>query len=284
MPSSWAARIFPAEAGFTALKLLLLAGAVGYLGIAGLVWLGQERLMFYPRAAEPRPLPPPGWRLEDVSIKAPDGTRLAGVLALPPVERPPLVVYFGGNAEEVTSFAPAAAHVYGPRALLLVNYRGYGESEGRPSEAALSADGSAIFDWAAKRADIDSSRIALHGRSLGSGVAVQVAAARPAKCVILTSPFDSALEVARAMYPWLPVAWLMRHPFDSLARAPKIAAPALFLMGDADTLIPKLHSERLAAKWGGPAERVSFEGFGHNDVDLNPRYAAAIHAFLARCL
>lgn len=240
--------------------------------------------MFYPRAAEPHPVPPPGWRIEKVSLASPDGTRLVGVLVLPPVDRPALVIYFGGNAEEVTSFAPAAAEVYGQRAVLLVNYRGYGESEGRPSEAALTSDGATIFDWAARRAEIDPSRVALHGRSLGSGVAVQVAAARPAKCVVLTSPFDSALEVAKAMYPWLPVAWLLRHPFDSIAHAPKIRVPALFLAGDADTLIPKRHSERLASVWGGPAERVSFEGFGHNDVGVNPRYNASIRAFLDRCL
>jgi uncharacterized protein len=264
--------------------LLLLAGAVAYLCIVALVWLAQERLMFYPRAAEPRPMAPPGWRLEDVTLRTGDGTRLVGVLALPPVSLPPLVIYFGGNAEEVTSFAPGVARAYGERAVLLVNYRGYGESGGRPGEAALVSDGVELFDWAARRGDLARSRIALHGRSLGSGVAVQVAAARPARCVILTSPFASALDIARDMYPWLPVAWLLRHPFDSAARAPQLRMPALFLMGEADTLIPQRHSQRLAALWGGPAERVSFEGFGHNDLDLNPRYAVAVREFLDRCL
>lgn len=240
--------------------------------------------MFYPRDAGPRPPAPAGWRLEDVSFAAADGVRLVGLLALPPVEHPPLVIYFGGNAEEVTSFAPFVAETYGPRAVLLVNYRGYGASGGKPGEAALVADGAALFDWAARRGDIDGTRIALHGRSLGSGVAVQVAAMRPARCVILTSPFDSALEVAKRMYPWLPVSLLMRHPFDSMARAPAITIPALVLIGEADTLIPRGHSERLAAAWGGPVERVSFEGFGHNDLDVNPRYAEAVRAFLERHL
>jgi fermentation-respiration switch protein FrsA (DUF1100 family) len=266
------------------LKLLLLVGAVGYLAVAGLVWLGQERLIFYPRDAEPRPGAPEGWRVEDVARTTRDGTVLAGVLVLPPVERAPLVIYFGGNAEEVTSFAPAAAATYGPRAVLLVNYRGYGASGGQPSEKALVADASELFDWAAGRPELDASRIAVHGRSLGTGVAVQLAAARPARCVILTSPFASAMDVAKEMYPWLPIGLLLRHPFDSGARAPAIKAPALVLMGDADTLIPKHHSERLAGMWGGPVERVSFEGFGHNDLDMNPRYNAAIHAFLDRCL
>lgn len=266
------------------LKLLLLAVVVGYLAVVGLVWFSQERLIFYPRAPEPRPAPPQGWRLEEVSIPMTDGTMLVGVMTTPPIERAPLVVYFGGNAEEVTSYAPIAAATYGQRAVLLVNYRGYGYSEGKPGEAALVKDAAEIFDWALARTDIDASRIALHGRSLGTGVAVQLAAARPARCVVLTSPFASALDVAKEVYPWLPVAWLLRHPFDSAAHAPRLRVPALFLMGDNDTLIPKHHSERLASLWGGPAERVSFPGFGHNDLDMNPRYAAAIHAFLDRCL
>jgi fermentation-respiration switch protein FrsA (DUF1100 family) len=248
------------------------------------VWLGQERLMFFPRPVAQRPAAPRGWRLEDVAITAADGTRLVGVMAIPTVARPPLVIYFGGNAEEVTGFAPLAAHVYGERAVLLVNYRGYGESGGKPGEAALVADGAALFDWAARRDDVDTSRIAIHGRSLGTGVAVQVAAMRPAKCVILTSPFDSARAVAQAIYPWLPVSLLLRHPFDSMARAPRVTVPALFLMGEADTLIPMAHSERLAAAWGGPVERVSFKGFGHEDLDLNPAYGEALRAFLDRHL
>jgi uncharacterized protein len=284
MRSSWAPRSCRVEVAFTALKHLLLAGVIGYLAIAGLVWLGQERLIFYPQPATQRPSAPPGWRLEHVSFTAADGTQLVGVLVLPPIERPGLVIYFGGNAEEVTSFAPLVADLYGERAVLLVNYRGYGESGGKPGETALVADGAALFDWAVRRGDFDASRIALHGRSLGAGVAVQVAAMRPAKCVILTSPFDSALEIAKATYPWLPISLLIRHPFDSMARAPGILAPALFLMGTTDTLIPMGHSERLAAAWGGAVERVSFEGFGHNDIELNPRYADTLRSFLDRHL
>jgi len=267
-----------------ALKFLLVAAVASYVGVAILVWLAQEKLLFYPRPVESKAVAPAGWRLEEASIASSDGTRLAGVLVLPPTGKPPLVIYFGGNAEEVTAFAPAAKELYGDRAVLLVNYRGYGDSQGAPGEAALVSDGAEIFDWAVRRGDIDASRVAVHGRSLGSGVAVQVAAARPARCVVLTSPFYSALDVAREKYPWLPVGLLMRHPFDSAARAPAIKVPALFLMGTADTLIPIGHSQRLADRWGGPVERAVFEGFGHNDLGMNPRYSQAVRAFLDRCL
>ena len=225
-----------------------------------------------------------GWRIEDVALRMRDGTQLAGVLARPEEGKPPLVIYFGGNAEEVTSYAAEAPQTYGKRAALFVNYRGYGASGGKPGEAALVSDAAETYDWAARRTDIDASRIALHGRSLGTGVAVQLAAQRPAKCVVLTSPFASALDVAREIYPWLPVAWLLRHPFDSGVHAPGLQVPVLILSGSADTLIRPHHSEKLARLWAGPVERVSLEGFGHNDIDMHPGYAKAIAAFLDRCL
>lgn len=266
------------------LKVLAVAAAVGYLAILLLVWLMQERLLFYPRGLSGPATAPPGWSVEDVRFDARDGTRLAGVLVKPPIARPPLVIYYGGNAEEPTGYAPEAAQTYGDRAVLLVNYRGYGASGGKPGERELVSDALEILDWAAKRTDLDGSRIALHGRSLGTGVAVQVAAARTVRCVVLTSPFDSAREVAKKIYPWLPVGLLIRHPFDSLAMAPRVKAPALFLMGDADDLIPMAHSQALADAWGGPAERKVFKGFGHNDVSVTPGYDAAIRDFLARNL
>jgi hypothetical protein len=206
------------------------------------------------------------------------------MLLLPPVEHPPLVIYFGGNAEEVTAQVESSPGTYGERAVLLVNYRGYGRSKGRPSEKALVADAIALHDWAVRRQDIDGGRIALHGRSLGSAVAVQLAAARAPRCVILTSPFASARQVAQEVYPWLPIGLLMRHPFDSAPLAAHLAMPALMVYGEADELVRPVHSERLARAWAGPVQRLSFAGFGHNDLHLNPRYDAAMRAFLDRCL
>ncbi len=266
------------------MKLLLVGAIVIYAVIAAIVWLLQERLMFLPPPATPTPAGPNGWQAQELRLAMRDGTRLAGVLLLPPVERPALVIYFGGNAEDAVSNAPQAEHEYGERALLLVNYRGYGASGGRPGEKAIVADALEIHDWAVRDPRIDSSRIALHGRSVGSGVAVQLAAQRPVRCVVLTTPFDSALAIAKAAYPWLPVALLMRHPFDSAAHANAIRVPALFLVGEADTIIPPAHARRLKARWGGPVEEVSFAGFGHNDISLHPGYASALRGFLDRNL
>ena len=261
----------------------LLAALAAYVAIAALVWALQERLMFFPQAAG-TPRAPAGWSLEPVRIDVDAGVQLAGVLLKPPVANPPVVLYFGGNAEEVTAYAHEASSAYGARAVLLVNYRGYGASGGRPAERDLVADGVRVFDWLKTRADLDAGRIAIHGRSLGTGVAVQVAAQRAARCVILTSPFDSARAVAQSIYWWLPVGILMRHPFDSLSHAPRLAMPLLVLAGDVDSIVPVAHSRRLAGAWGTTATLVELAGMGHNDIALHPRYAPEIRGFLDRHL
>lgn len=266
------------------MTVLVVVAAVAYLALMGAMWALQERFLFYPQPVPPRVALPEGWRVEAVRFAARDGVRLQGILALPPQGDRSAVIYFGGNAEEVTAGAGQAERLYGRRAVLLVNYRGYGASEGHPSERAIVEDAIALYDWLAARGDIDPARIAVHGRSLGTGVAVQVAAARPVRCVVLTSPFDSARGVAAEAYPWLPVAWLMRHPFDSAARAPRITAPLLVLVGADDTLIRPRRSEMLAARWGGPVQRAVFAHRGHGDVDQAPGYETAIHDFIQRSL
>lgn len=280
-------RIGPAalkSLGLIALKVLLVAAIAGYLCVVLLVWLAQDRMLFYPQPAPRAPSAPAGWRLEQVAFDTRDGPRLTGVLAFPPIEeRAPLVIYYGGNAEEVTAHAAGVSADYGERAVLLVNYRGYGASGGRPGETALVSDAMEVFDWAAKHPAIDAGRIAIHGVSLGTGIAVQVAAARPVTCVVLTSPFASVRDLARERFRWLPVNLILRHPFDSGALAPAVKAPLLVLVGEADEIIPPHHSARLASLWGGPVERVGFPGFGHNDLPLHPGYRAAILSFLQRC-
>jgi fermentation-respiration switch protein FrsA (DUF1100 family) len=265
------------------LATLGLAALLGYGTLAGLVWAFQERLLFFPQPAAGNGPIPAGWTREEVRIAMRDGVEVAGVLLRPPGERASVVIYFGGNAEEVTAWTEDADR-FGARARLLVNYRGYGRSAGSPSQEKLVADGLEIHDWAARHPALDAARIALHGRSLGTGVAVQVAAARPVRCVVLVSAYDSVREVARGFYPWLPVTWILRHPFDSAAQAPAMRVPALFLYGGRDTVIAKRHSERLARLWGGPVSQAEFTERDHDDIGLDPRHHEAIAGFLDRHL
>ncbi|HQY47797.1 MAG TPA: CocE/NonD family hydrolase [Usitatibacteraceae bacterium] len=264
-----------------------MAAVLAWAGMAAFLWAAQDGMLFFPQPVRGPATAPPGWALEPVALAAADGTPLAGVLALPPgaaTVRHPAVMYFGGNAEEVTASAREAGRRYGRRAVLLVNYRGYGDSGGKPGEAALVADALALHDWLSRHPRVDAARIAVHGRSLGSAVAVQLAAARPVRCAVLTSPFESLAAVGRAHYPWLPVGMLLRHRFDSAAAAARVRIPALVIHAGADTIIPPAHSDRLAQAWGGPVERLALEAFGHNDLDLDPRVDPAIAAFLDRHL
>src|SRR5215471_9260085 len=220
--------------------LKIVLGVV--LGVPLLMWLFQERLIFFPRPLESRPAPRAN--LEEVAITAADGSKLRGWLVKGAGAPAPLLIYFGGNAEEV-SWLVEVAEKFAGWSLLLVNFRGYGESEGRPSESALFADALAIYDFAKNRPDVNPERIVAMGRSLGTGVAVHLAAERKLRGVILVSPYDSMVAVGSRHYPFLPVSLMLRHRFDSLSRAPRIDAPLLALVAGDDRIVPPQHSRAL---------------------------------------
>ena len=264
---------------------LLLTVLGGFAALCALLYLLQERLIFLPRALPEstrqalRGLP----GVSELEVRAADGTRLHGWLrhgAEEAAARPGLVIYFGGNAEEVSGQV-FEADALAPWSLAAFNYRGYGRSEGRPGEAALVADALVIHDWLAAREDVDPERIVVFGRSLGSAVAVPLAAARPVRGVLLVSPFDSLKRVGQRHYPFVPVSLMLRHPFDSLALAPAIDAPLLALAGERDRIVPSLHSRRLHDAWRGPKRWVLLPGADHNRIHLHPGYWPAIRDFLA---
>jgi uncharacterized protein len=118
------------------------------------------------------------------------------------------------------------------------------------------------------------------GRSLGSGVAVQLAAQRPIAGVILVAPFDSLVEVGKRYYPFLPVNWMLKHRFDSVGIAPSIKAPLLCIVAEDDEIIPAEHSRRLYDAWGGEKRWIGLEGAGHNSTDNAANYWTSIVAFL----
>ena len=263
---------------------LLYTGVAIFVGLCAVLYLLQEQLIFLrpPLADEARHTVRllPG--TTEVRIRTHDGKRLHGWLRHT-VEDPNsqgLVIYFGGNAEEVSGQVHDA-QMLAPWSFAAVNYRGYGLSEGRPSETALTADALAVYDWLAKRDGIDPNRIVVFGRSLGGGVAVQLAASRPVRAVALVSPFDSLRSLARKQYPFVPVSLLLKHPFDSVARAPGIEAPLLVIAGGRDGLIPPEYSKRLHDAWAGPKRWTLVPGADHNDIHTRPEYWPAIREFLA---
>jgi len=242
------------------------------LAVFAAAWLGQEQMIFFPQPVGSTPHLPA--RASTLEVVGADGTRLRGWIVPAAATPAPTVIYFGGNAEEV-SWTLSDARWPREWTIVGVNYRGYGTSEGKPGEGALKAD--AIV----RREDVDAHHIVVFGRSLGTGVAVHVAAERPVARVVLASPYDSFVALGRKHYPWLPVSLLLRHRFDAAADAMRCRMPLLAIVGEYDTIIPADRSRALYVAWAGPKTWLSVPGADHNDLGDAEAFWAGVARFLA---
>lgn len=188
------------------------------------------------------------------------------------------IVYFGGNAESIETMAPRLAAWFPDRTSYLLAYRGYGASDGRPSETALTRDAVALYD--AVRSAHPDGRIALVGRSLGSGVAAHVAGQRPADALVLITPFDSLASVAQAHMPWLPVRWLLRDRFDARNDLSDYRGRVLVIRATRDEIVPPASTQALIDALPVRPAVVVLPAATHNTVDGEPRFGEAIRAFL----
>ena len=221
----------------------------------------SQRAILFP-GARSAAVGEPEWG-EAVAIATPDGETLHALHSRAAPGRPS-VLFFPGNADWIGNYAflaeALAARGIG---LLALSYRGYPGSTGSPSEAGLLADGLAAFDWLSTQGD---GGIVLLGQSLGSGVAVNTAAERPATGVVLVSAYLSVLSLAQAQYPFLPIAPLIRDPFRSDLRISGVKQPKLFIHGRRDTLVPLSSGEALYALSPEPRQLIIDESAGHNDI------------------
>jgi pimeloyl-ACP methyl ester carboxylesterase len=216
--------------------------------------------------------------VEDVTLTTADGATLRGWLQKPAgAQKFPLVIVFGSAVREVSSLLlQQKSPEWG---WLLVNYRGFGLSEGRPNEDAVSSDAKLIFDYAINRTDVEATRIVVLGRSIGSAVAISLAAERPLAGVILGTPFATLAEVADLRYPG--ISLVVGSRYDSASRAPRVRYPALFLIAGNDQVTPPDSGERLAKVWGGEARVVRIPGASHYSAERFQEYWSEIGAFLA---
>jgi pimeloyl-ACP methyl ester carboxylesterase len=190
-----------------------------------------------------------------------------------------LIIYYGGNAEEVSANISDMKNIAG-YSVLLMNYRGYGLNKGRPGEKALFSDALIIYDHIISKLGISGENIILMGRSLGSGVAVYVAGKRRVAKLILVTPFDSIRNLAQKQFPIMPVSLILRHSFDSVRYAQSVTAEALMLIGNRDNIIPNGNSLNLAKNWNGECETIIIKEAGHNDIHTYSEYWVAISEFL----
>jgi hypothetical protein len=183
------------------------------------------------------------------------------------------VIYLGGNGEDVSASLPLLDAAFPDHALYLLHYRGYAGSSGKPSEQALVADSLLLFD----RVLATHPEVVLVGRSLGTGIAVQVASRRPVHRLVLVTPYDSIVDLAVRQFPYFPVRWLLQDKYESGRYAARIAAPTLVLAAEHDEVIPAWSTARLAARFApGVATQQVIAGAGHNSISDGSAYLTAL--------
>ena len=256
----------------------LLALAVLAIGVPAAAWLAQDSLIFLPQPGVPAATMPS--RAQPLELTTGAGLRLRGWVLPGTSERSPTILYFGGNAEEV-SWTLADPRWPAQWTVAALNYRGYGASEGRPGEPELVADALLLFDAMSARADVDASRVVAFGRSLGAGVAVRLAAQRPLAGVILASPFDSLVALGRHHYPFLPVSLLLRHRFEAIRLAPGASSPLHVVVAAADAVVPPAFSRRLYEAWAGRKSWQVVPGTDHNSLSVPDAFWDGVRRFLA---
>ena len=239
----------------------VLGGAVTiYLALCGVLFFSQRSLLYFPPPAAGGD-GTAAWVLPTAAARVLVSTR--------PKDGPGAMIYFGGNAEDVSVSLPEFAAGFPDRAVYLLHYRGYSGSSGSPSEKALFADALTLFDAVhAQHPDV-----CVVGRSLGSGIAVYVASLRPLARLVLVTPYDSIQELAVEQYPYFPVRWLLLDKYESSRYAPQVKAPTLIVAAEHDEVIPRASTEALRSRFpSGLASFAVVAGTGHNDISGSPEY------------
>lgn len=249
------------------LRLLFIALLI-YAAFGVYLYLAQRSFIYLPVRDEH-----PG---HDNFFRVQNGNESIKVWEVMP-GRSKAVIYFGGNAEDVFHTMPEFSRFLPDHTSYLVNYRGFGGSSGKPSEQALFADALAIYDQVRQQ----HTQVAVIGRSLGSGIAVYLASHRPVDKLVLVTPPDSALAIARTAYPFYPVSLLLKDKYESTRCARQVTAPTLLLIAGHDEIIPVKHSLELFDHFqAGIAQKNILPAAGHNDISAFPEYWQEIVRFL----
>lgn len=186
------------------------------------------------------------------------------------------IIYFGGNAEQISNNIILFEDVLKDHSVYLVDYRGYGKSTGSPTEQGLFADALFIYD----QIKAQYQTISVIGRSLGSGVAVYLGSKREIEKLALLTPYDSIAEVAQSHYPMFPTRYLVRDKFESINRAANITVPILIVAAEHDPVVPNIHTERLLKQLVHSEIKFQMiENVAHNNVEESAEYRAALFDF-----
>lgn len=250
---------------FPLLRAVLILAVGAYVLITAYMYVTQRSHQYFPSHQGLSASAAGLGGVEDVKLASADGETLQAWYS-PARPAKPTILYLHGNGGEISGraerFAAYQAQGFG---VLFLSYRGYGASTGTPSEQGLVNDARAAHDWLVARG-VKPDAIMLVGESLGSGVAVQLAADRPVKALALEAPFASAANVAASVYWWLPVRLLMKDKFDSFAFIGKVKAPLLIIHGDLDGVVPLSEGQALFALANEPKEMAVIPGGTHGSI------------------
>jgi fermentation-respiration switch protein FrsA (DUF1100 family) len=245
----------------------------------------ENRLLFYPIRASADWEAPPNARVQDVYLQTAADVRIHAwwcpVAYWEPAQG--ALLYCHGNAGNLSYRAGSVSRWQKElgQSVLIFDYPGFGQSEGRPDEAGCYAAANAAYDWLTQAQEVPPERILLYGGSLGGGVAVELASHRPHRALILAKTFTSIPDAAQSVYPWLPARWLVRSRFDNLAKIRQCSKPVFIAHGTADQLIPFTQGERLFAAANEPKQFLAMRGVEHNG-GLSGEFYSALRDFLAR--
>jgi len=264
----------------------ILTGSMLVAGIVVLAWVFQRSLIYFPFGTVPSPREVGLTSAEVVTFPTADGLTLSGWFIPSPLAPPTFtVLVLNGNAGNRAYRAPLAASLQRQGLqVLLFDYRGYGENDGKPTEVGLRADALAAHRYLVERDDVDASRLIYFGESLGTALAIGLAAEHSPAGMILRSPFASLVEVGRAHYPFLPVHLLLQDRYAAIDSMQNVRCPVLVLAGDQDRIIPLAQSRRVYKAATEMKELVILAGADHNDMELlaGDEMLAAIGRFVSR--
>jgi fermentation-respiration switch protein FrsA (DUF1100 family) len=250
----------------TVLKWLIVVAAVGYLGFLVVLFFAQRSFIFpIPQTGRTAPAAAGFPEAEEHILTTADGEKVI-VWHVPAKPGHAVVIHFPGNGDYLAGLVGRFRNITSDgTGLVALSYRGYAGSSGRPSEQGLLQDAAAAYAFASARYGTE--RIVVWGFSLGSGVAVALAAGQQIGKLILEAPYTSITDVAATAFRLVPVRWLIRDPFRSDARIARVTAPLLIMHGARDATIPIDFGERLFALAREPKQFARFPEGGHNDLD-----------------
>ena len=264
------------------LSTLALSGLLIYVGLGALLYLFQHRLVYVPISGQTDTPASLGLAYRDVPLLSADGLRLSGWLVKASRSRGAVLFCHGNYGNLSHQLDPIRVFHGLGFDILVFDYRGYGQSEGKPSEEGTYLDAEAAWNFLVREEGVDPARLVICGRSLGGPIAARLARQHPPGALLLESTFTSLPQLGRRRYPFYPVRWLARYTYDTLDQLAGIHCPVLVAHSREDGLIPFAQGQELYAAANPPKEFLEISG-GHGNAFVlsEAQYRAALERFFA---